>query len=157
MREDTPTIEIEDCLFGVKWDLKTTTVLNAILMDILAFRRLMQIGQRLVIVCQEKSFLKRACKEIGVALTDDAADVRKCEIWKLYYIKEQPECPAGDVTVYTKQVDSAEVHHIRMTQGDPRYPSLFNPGDNHMLPPGKNPNINKVPPRYYRGYPNALF
>ena len=149
--------EVTTTLLGVKWDRPLITVLNAILMDVMSYRRILKPGQRLVIACEDAGFIKRACDALGIGVSEDPQDLKKCEIWKLYYVEQCPEIPSGNVVVYEKQVDSAEVKRLVMRPGDPRYPSLFNPQDNRMVPPGKSPNINKIPPRYYHSYPNVLY
>lgn len=147
----------EEVLFGVDWDMPTRPVLNAIFIDMLSYKRVVQ-GSNLVVVCKDAKFLSRLCSAIDVGVSDDKELQEKCKVWKLYYMKMQPRPPeVKDATVYFKEVAPSTRKIIVMKKGEPRYPSLFNQQDNHLVPPGKSPNINKIPPRYYPGYPQAIY
>lgn len=143
--------------FGVDWDEKTTTILNAIATDILSYQRIVPASGRLVVVCKDAAFLKRIGDALGVDVLDGAPFHKKCRVWKLYYIKARPPVPESADTCYEKQVSKPYKRVLRMTQDDSRYPSLYNPGDNRVVPPGKSPNINKIPPHFHRGPPTGIF
>lgn len=145
--------ERHEVSFGVGWDKPTIQVLNAIVMDVLAFRRLLKPNEDLLLVCQEgASFLKRVSSSIGVRLSDKPADVKSCLTWKLYWVERCPPVPPSASDCYEKRVSTNERKVLVLKRDEARYPSLFNPSDNHVVPPGLSPNINKIPPRHGNGY-----
>jgi hypothetical protein len=137
--------------FGVDWDIKTAPILNAIIMDILNMKRM--FSGELVVVCKEPKFLKRVCNALGLDVKATGSIGEGCKVWKLYYEQNAPSVPNYASVVYEKKVSIPGRNPARLTQGDPRYPSLYNYQDNIALPPGLNPNINRVPPRTHTGLP----
>lgn len=144
-------------LFGVKWDMESPQILNAIVMDIMAYNRVVPTTSRLVIVCPDFGYLQSLAAQLGIEVTSDPEAMKACEIWKLYYVYECPQQPANGRHVYFKRVNGEDKAHIKLTQGQPGYPSLYNPNDNIVVPPAKSPNINKIPPRYSSGQPQPGF
>lgn len=142
--------------FGVDWDLKTINLFNSVVQDILSYKRLVKPGCQLVVVCKEPEFLNRVCNAMQVSCVSTKDSGKDTPIWKLYYEKECPPLPDFADTVYTKRVSMNGVRHQELRPNDPRYPSLYNYRDNVALPPGRNPNINKIPPRMHNGLPNVL-
>ena len=138
--------------FGVAWDQDTPEILNAITVDVLAYSKVVPTTCRLVVVCQDFGFLDRLRSITGLEITSDPKLVKECEIWKLYYMETCPPMPENGSHVYSKKVGVTETAHIELTQGREGYPSLFNPADNQVVPVGRSPNINKIPPRYYSGW-----
>ena len=144
-------------LFGVGWDQPTIQVLNAIIMDVLSYQRLVPNSAKLVVVCDDAAFLERVSGALRVEVSDSTKDKNACTVWKLYYVVDCPPSPPQAEQCYSKQVTNLEVKRLVMRQGQPRYPSLVNPGDNRMVPPGKSPNINKIPPHVPYGQPSTLY
>lgn len=141
---------------GVDWDIKTINLLNAIVLDLLSYKRVISNGCQLTVVSKDPAFLKRICDAMNISCVEAKGFGDVTKIWKLYFEKEVPMQPDGAEMVYTKQVSSPGRTILRMEKGNPRYPSLYNYRDNVALPPGKNPNINKIPPRMHNGLPNVL-
>jgi hypothetical protein len=135
--------------FGVKWDMESPQILNAILQDVMSYARVVPTLCRLVVVCQDFGFLDKVGSMAGVEVTSDPDTAKQCQVWKLYYVHECPDVPQQGKHVYSKRVNGEEKgDKIKMSQGQPGYPSLYNPSDNIVVPPGRSPNINKIPPRY---------
>ena len=107
-------------------------------------------------VCKEPRFLNRLCSAIHVACVNTKGFGKDTKIWKLYFEKECPSPPEFAETVYTKQVSMKGIKRVQLEKGNPHYPSLYNYRDNVALPPGRNPNINRIPPRMHNGLPNVL-
>lgn len=140
-------------LFGVKWDMESPQIRNAIVADIIAYNRLVPNGCKLVVVCPDFGYLSGICSALGIDVTSDPELVKKCEIWKLYYVHEVPDMPPNGKHVYSKKVNGEGRVKLVLREGRPAYPSLYNPNDNIIVPPAKSPNINKIPPRYYGNMP----
>jgi hypothetical protein len=147
----------EQVFFGVDWDLPTIQILNAIVLDILSYQRFVPNSAELLVVCKDAKFLKRITDALHVNVTDDTSKSNACTMWKLYYVKECPPAPPQSVSCYKKQVTNLQRKKIILRQGQPRYPTLINPGDNRIVPPGKSPNINKIPPRVPNNQPSMLY
>ncbi len=143
-------------LFGVDWDEKTINLLNAVLMDIIAYKRVVGNNGVLTVVCKDPAFLRRACNAMQVDCVELKGFGKDCVVWKLYYEKTCPEIPVSEGSVYVKKVSAPDPKVLVMEQGRPRYPSLYNYRDNVALPPGRNPNINRIPPRMHNGLPNVI-
>lgn len=142
--------------FGVAWDKESPEILNAIAIDVLAYNRVVPSTSRLVVVSSDYGFLETIGAITGVELSSDPSIREKCEIWKLYFLEECPEIPPQGKHVYQKKVGNFGTDRVALRQGQPGYPSLYNPRDNVMVPTGRSPNINRIPPRYYNQYPNML-
>ena len=140
-------------LFGIGWEIQSPQILNAVLMDVLSYNRVVPTTCRLVVVCSDIEFLNTVASITGVEITSDADMKKQCEIRKLYFQNECPSAPPQGKHVYTKRVGNEDKSVTRLTQGQPGYPSLYNPSDNIVVPPGRSPNINKIPPRYSSNAP----
>lgn len=147
----------EEVYFGVDWDSTTIQVLNAIVMDIMSYQRFIPNTSSLVVVCKEAKFLKRVSAALNIRVEDSASEQNKCSTWKLYWVEACPAVPNQATTCFEKQVTTLERNTLVMRKGDPRYPSLERPGDSRMVPPGKSPNVNRIPPRVHRGQPSVLY
>ena len=147
----------EQVFFGVDWDQPTIQILNAIVMDILSYQRFLPNSAELVVVCKDTKFLNRVTGALGVKVTDNTSASNDCKTWKLYFVEECPPIPPQAISCFQKHVTNLKRKKIILRQGQPRYPSLVNPGDNRMLPPGKSPNINKIPPRMGNNQPSMLY
>lgn len=141
-------------LFGVDWDKESPEMLNAITIDVLAYNRIVPNSCRLVVVCKDGTFLDTLSSITGLEVTSDVNARNKCEVWKLYYLEQCPDLPPNGKHVYQKKVSNSMTDSpVTMTQGREGYPSLWNSSDNVIVPPGRSPNINKIPPRYMpQGY-----
>jgi hypothetical protein len=154
--------------FGVVWDKATPRVLAAILRDVMAYSRLLPPGVNLTLVTDNPMMFVGSNRvprtedglyDLGGILVgiERRTDGIECAAWKLYYEVKRPPIPSGAKQVYYSRVGDNGTKRIELSKDDPRYPSLHNPQDERIVPPGKSPNINKIPPRYYSNFPNTPY
>lgn len=156
--------------FGVAWDKPTTRVLTAILRDAFSYSKMLPPDTSLCLVSKAPEFLIGSDTvprsedglydfgglKLGVE-KHDAADNSGCEAWKLYYEVRRPDIPTGATQVYYQRVGNNGVKRIKLQKDAEHYPSLYNPSDNRIVPPGMSPNIQKIPPYAPRNFPTTPY
>ena len=159
---------IETVKLGVDWDKPTQRVLNAILRDALIYSRLLPPNAHLTIVSPNPNLFVGSDRvprdDVGLYdfggirfALEKKDDATTCDVWKLYYEVKRPAIPSGAKQVYYSRVGNNGVKRIILRKDDTRYPSLENPSDQRVVPPGRSPNINKIPIRYSGNGPSMIY
>ncbi len=145
-------------LLGVDWDIRNSEVMNAILIDVIGYADILPSASTLTVVSRDFGWLQPFFSSLpSVEASSDPELREKCLVWKLYYMNECPEIPQGAQKVYYKKVGNFGKKLMRLRKDVPHYPSLYNPGDNIVVPPSKSPNINQIPTKYYSQFPSVTY